>query len=141
MMDPFTLATGIAGLSSLAIELSKLTTNYISTATNASNAIRGLYTELELLQCNLVRLRKFLETEHAIKEFDHTSILVRSCEACEKDLESLRDKLVTNHNKLFRKVLVAAKWPLQEKETRDTQQRLHAYCQAFEAALQIDAWL
>ena len=141
MIDPFTLATGIAGLSSLAIQLVKIIHNYISIATSASAATSDLHDELVLLQSNLDHLQKFLETEVAIKEFDYTSILVRTCEACKKQLESLRDELEPDRRKLFSRVRVAAIWPLREKQTRDAQQSIRAYCQAFAFALQIDAWL
>ena len=151
IMEPLSLAARIAGLSDEVLKLLRVINDYISTAINASATIRDLRTQLELLESNLVHLQEFLRTEVAIKEFDNTSILVRLCEGCKKDLKSLRDRLDPNHDGRNRQDKIdsghsdwfrrAAKWSLQVKETRDAQRSLRAYCQTFEMARQSAAWL
>ena len=93
-MDPFSLATGIAGLAGLVASTVKLVRDYTSSVKNAQLSITTLLTELEALHSNLLNLDGFLHTV-SVKDlvFQQTSVLCCSMSTCEVKLTLLHKKI------------------------------------------------
>ena len=142
MIDPFTLATGLAGLLSLTIELSKIITDYIGAVNNAPKDAQELFTEISTLAQTLERLVKFLRSENEKgNSVDQTSVLCSARNACQDQLQSLFQKLVkiTEGDKLSQS-MQRFKWPYSEKETRQAVESLHRCTQTFHFSLTIEGW-
>jgi hypothetical protein len=138
MMDPLSLAAGIAGLISLAGATLKVTRDCIHEARHGRETAQEFVQELDILHFNLSRLDKFLRSEtEAIGHFDDTSVLVSSTHAC-------RNKLTTLHNKLLegsqarRLSLHTLAWPPKVKEHRDMIIELRAFAHWVQFALTIN---
>lgn len=63
MMDPLTLATDIAGLLGVTIQVSQIASSYIASVKSASKAATELSTALTVLSSALTRLDAFLCTK------------------------------------------------------------------------------
>ncbi|KAI9780621.1 MAG: hypothetical protein M1816_002782, partial [Peltula sp. TS41687] len=137
-MDPFTLASGIAGLVSLTIQVTKITTEFLSSIKEAPHCIRDLRSELTVLTSNLKRLHTFLGSEPAGRAFAYTSVLLLTCDTCRRNLRDLDNKLGNDSENVFRRALDRTRWPLKEKQTKSIVQDLRAYSQTFAFALTVD---
>ncbi|KAI9717311.1 MAG: hypothetical protein M1812_004838 [Candelaria pacifica] len=140
MIDPFTLTTGIVGIISLAIEVTKITAEYASGFQNAPTTITDLQQELTSLTEVLQQLTKFLKSEQLKgSAFHDVSVLCATKDACEKKISELRTKLLKhNTGGSLPKALRRLKWPLDEKESRQAVEDLHRYSQTFQFGLNID---
>ena len=67
-MDPFTLATGLAGLLTLANELTKVCCGYFSGARKAPKTVQGLILKLTCLEKVLLDFRDKVTSEPVIAE-------------------------------------------------------------------------
>ncbi|CCX04765.1 Protein of unknown function [Pyronema omphalodes CBS 100304] len=76
-MDPFTIATGLAGLLSLAIEISGILSGYIGASKSAPKEVHDLLVKVSALQQVLEQLIVFLRSEEARQvSFNKTSVLL-----------------------------------------------------------------
>ncbi|KAI9704411.1 MAG: hypothetical protein M1836_007274 [Candelina mexicana] len=140
MIDPFTLATGLVGIISLTIEVTKITAEYASGFQKAPTAIADLQQELVSLTEVLQRLNKFLESQQLIgSAFHDASVLCATKDACERKTIELHRKL-SKHNTggSLSKTLRRLKWPLDEKENRQAVEDMHRYTETFQFSLNID---
>ena len=137
MTDPFTLATGVAGLISLCLEITILTRQYVHSARNASKDLRELLQELSALDGVLRQLSQFLEND-AIHEasFSRTSALFQTQSACEAKLKDICTRLLQRHDK----PTSAWTWPFTKTEHREAVMAIHRWVQTFQFALTIDGW-
>ena len=67
MREPFSLATGIAGLISLGLEVTKITRQYVQGVGNAAKDVDELLTELSALVAVLRQLAGFLQNDRVAK--------------------------------------------------------------------------
>lgn len=89
-MEPFTISTGVAGFLSLAIEITKLLTQYIAGVDSAPKDAQLLLTELAALCEVLKQLVGFLRAEDLKgKSFDRTSVLCSVVAVCQNQIEGL----------------------------------------------------
>ncbi|KAI9791792.1 MAG: hypothetical protein M1835_000095 [Candelina submexicana] len=140
MIDPFTLATGLVGIISLTIEVTKITTEYTSGFQKAPTAIADLQQELVSLTEVLQQLNKFLESQQLKgSAFHDASVLCATKDACERKIIELHRKL-SKHNAggTLSKTLRRLKWPLDEEENRQAVEDLHRYMETFQFSLNID---
>jgi hypothetical protein len=136
-MEPFTLATGIAGLLSLAIQASQMTQQYCTSAKHATKAALEMVNELKVLESNLSHLRAFLESESGFsKSFEYTSVLYTSTNACRIKIEKLCSRLNTVQRSRFGALV----WPFSEEEYRSAIQDIRGFAQTFQFALTTDGW-
>ena len=139
MGDPFSLATGIAGLISLCLEVTKITRQYVQGVRNAAKDVDEFLKELSALADVLRHLVKFLRSDGAGKtNFDQTSVLLLTHRACEEKLKAIHLKLQKRSNDL--KLIKTLMWPLVKKEHRQTVATIHQWVQTFQFALTIDGW-
>jgi hypothetical protein len=89
MVDPFTLAAGIAGLLKLTIELTKIINEYTGSVKNAPKEAQELFKGLSALGHVLEQLNRFLCSENAKpNSFDHTCVLCFATNTCQDKLQS-----------------------------------------------------
>ncbi|PMD33851.1 hypothetical protein L207DRAFT_147051 [Hyaloscypha variabilis F] len=139
MVDPFSLATGLAGLISLAIGLTKTTCEVIGSVKDSGQTIATLQNELNALQAVVNQLCIFLETANGIGSFTETAALVETHLFCKTRLESVIHKL--QHFKdggKFTRGFRALSWPLSEKETKEIAQDLHRCMQTISLSLTVE---
>jgi hypothetical protein len=91
-MDPFTVSTGVAGFLSLAIEITKILSTYISDVKSAPEDAKTLLAEVTALCSVLEDLVKFLRYDFK-GNFTPTSTLYAAILACQKEIQNLSKKL------------------------------------------------
>lgn len=139
MGDPFTLVTGIAGLLSLGMEVTKITRQYVKGVRNASKDVEEFLDELAALIDVLGRLDDFLKDDKASRFiFDRSSVLFLTYSACEERLNTVRVQLLKRRNKYT--LIKALMWPFVKQEHKETVLALHRWVQTFQLALTVDGW-
>ena len=137
MFDPFSLATGIAGLISLSLEVTKIAQLYNQGVRNSSKDIDGFLQELAALTDVLRQLDAFLKIDEAGKRsFNQTSVLVETYKACRSSLEKTRSALQSRVNEYKR--LKALTWPFFGKEHQQVISTILRCIHTFQFALTID---
>ena len=154
-MDPLTLTTGLAGLFSLAIELTKICHDYYSGAREAPKSVQGFILELTCLKKVLLDLQDKVVLEPNIAEaFDgRCSLIIENLQsqqmiACEQpaalslmdlckiELDTLLKKLQKRSSgSRFRSKLNQLLWPLREEATQKAIESLHRYTSHFDFVL------
>ena len=138
MADPFTYASGIAGLISLGLEVTKITRSYIRSFRKAKKDAEEMLLELRALSDVLCRLAEFLKHSKSWEsEFDRTSALFLSHIACGNKMRRMRAKLLRGRNSRFFKSTV---WPFEKEDHQANITALHRWVQTFHFALTIDGW-
>ena len=141
MIDPFTHITGIAGLISLTIEVTKITTTFANSVKGAAGHVHDILSELVALDHVLQQLDNFLKTEDSLGPFAETCPLILMEQYCTVKVKQLYEKLrhLTVGGKL-RRSLHALEWPYKESESVDIILSLHRCAQTFQLALTVDQW-
>jgi hypothetical protein len=141
-MDPFSLSSSIAGVISLAIEVTKITTEYVSSVKGASKAVEGFRQEFATFTAVLQNFQKFINTQKPGGPFQETSVLITTLTACDEKLRGLRDllhKQSSASNRLSKRTRRLV-WPLRENECQEIVESLHRYAQIFQFSLTKDGW-
>ncbi|KAN0114628.1 Ankyrin repeat-containing domain protein [Hyaloscypha variabilis] len=142
MAEILGVASGIAGLLSLTIEVYSTSAKYISGVKNASSTINEILRELKALKTILTELDKVNEHTESEKVFqDRTSSLLSI-----EDAEEYRDVLTRLQVKLLKQAsqtglslkLRNFAWPFSEEKTRNMVDTLRRHIGIFTQALTID---
>lgn len=143
MAEVLGIASGIAGLISITIEVFGITYKYVNGVHNASHHARRFLKELEDLQTVLLLFQK------AAKEIDQSEIfgdagssllLIRQSIEYIEILEKIRAKLEQQKSgSSFHNAMKALKWPFTEKETLSLAESLHPHLQIYNTALAFDS--
>ncbi|KAF8253364.1 hypothetical protein K440DRAFT_249243 [Wilcoxina mikolae CBS 423.85] len=143
-MVPFTVSTGMAGLLSLTIEITKLLGGYISGVNEAPKQAQELLKEISALDAVLNQLVSFLRIDDAKKNlgnFDQTSVLQSVIAICQRDIQGIYQKLarlwVGDSNNRFQRLMDSAKWPFEQTECRQVIETLRSCVQTFHFSLTI----
>ncbi|GJC84014.1 hypothetical protein ColLi_06852 [Colletotrichum liriopes] len=120
-MDGLSVASGVAGLISLTIELTKATYTFIEGVKNASRDIHDCVQALTSLQSVLLEINRALG--------DAGVTIPLSTAECEKQLRRLKATLES------RSKLRKLAWPFEQKETREMIRILQDHRDDFHAAL------
>ena len=142
MAEALGIASGIAGLISLTIEVFGISYKYINGVRNASSSARQFLSELENLKIILAQVGKMTKETHQEVIFgDDGSCLLSikdSHEYCLM-LRKVRDKLIERQSESsFRTKFRTLTWPFSEKETLAFAESLHRYIGIYTAALAAD---
>jgi hypothetical protein len=141
-MDPVTLSVSVAGLLSLAIQLTQVTQKFVSQVSHAAKESKELLDELKTLGQTLGQLEKFLNDENAKNNsFEKTSVLWGAMRDCENRLKVFEDKL----NKALgggrtSVILHNLKWPFSSKEQLDILLWLRRCREIFQFSLTLEGW-
>ena len=142
MAEVIGVASGVAGLLSLTIEVIGITYKYVIGVRNAPDAVRGLMKELAELKVVLLKLDELSKTESDREVFGENG----SCLLSIKDSSDYVDLLQQIHRKLeerhghdgFRKRIKALAWPFSQEKTLSLIEMLHRHLERYKTALAID---
>ena len=141
MIDPFTLMTGMAGLISLAIEVTKITSDFASSVKGAAGQVHDLLNELVALKDVMQQFDTFLKSQDSLGPFSETCALISTVRYCTVTLKQLYENLrrLTEGGKL-RRGLHALEWPYKESKITEIILSIHRCAQTFQLALTVDLW-
>ncbi|KAI7763013.1 hypothetical protein LZL87_011156 [Fusarium oxysporum] len=138
MAEALGIASGAAGLLSLAIEVTKLSYTYIASVRGAPKSLTSYIGELATLTSVLLQLDDLIQAKRLNSQ--NSQILSKALSDCKQEVEHLRAKLERKVSYGGIKAKVAAlAWPLSESELQDKVNMLHRYNGIFSSALQADS--
>jgi hypothetical protein len=168
MADPLSVASAIAGLISLTVQIAQISHAYTSSAMGARKTVASLVQELLILRNILSDLQTSLIVNPSLAEAfgsDKSAVLglavgsqgdgaeIKSkssntkqplheaslLKSCEADLKDLLEKTQKKADKLRKAVSVTLlTWPLSEADTQKKVSMLHRYQSLFQAAINVD---
>jgi hypothetical protein len=141
-MDPLSIASGVAGLVTLADVVISRTYNTIIACKHASEDSRKLLREVQALAGilqSLFSLESKLGTAALQSHIPAAQIL-----ACQQTLQNIRNKLEKSDPKedgisIFQKVKRTLKWPLSSSDTEKVLTEMERHKSTFDLALSVDA--
>jgi len=148
MADPFTLATGVVSIISLAVQLATVANEFARYTKEALSGPQQLLEELKALSTVLEQLYDFLKTQAPGLNFSKISALHIASNGYEARLKRISQKLqqyskaATDGKALgnISHALHRMKWPLEVKETQEAAKDIHHYAQVFMLALTVEGW-
>ena len=143
MAEVLAIASGIAGLVSLTIEVFGISYEYINGVRDASASARRFLKELEDLQIVLLRVEKSAKEINQEEVFGDAGSCLLSIKKSNEYidlLQKLRDKMKQRHtDSSFRNRMKALTWPFSEKETLALTESLRRHLEIYRTALAIDS--
>lgn len=150
MADPFSIASGIAGFLSLAMEITKILVDYTANVKSAPSDVTKMLEEVDALVEVLEQLKDFLEdnsdtiSETIKNGFQENSALSTALKICKTEIEKLRRVLhkfkVRRTDKAWLDKLQRLKWPFSKEECLEITQRLNRCSQTFTFSMTISNW-
>lgn len=140
-MDGVSLASGIAGLITLALQISGTIHEYTVAAKNKYKDIEELQGELILLSENLSNLRDVLEDEKLKgRSFDPdgNSVLWKAIKDCRRRIERIGDELLPPTGGKVDRALDRIIWPFKQKEVVKMVDNLRRFSAIFQFAVNIE---
>lgn len=138
-MNPFTLSTGVAGLLSLSIEVTKILHNYISRTNSAPQNASELNTEVSALYHVLEVAVEALRSDDANTEgnaFGDQCILRSILTACQGHVATVYKKISKFRSPDKKTELLARiTWPFKKDECQEISRTLHRYAQTLQVLL------
>jgi hypothetical protein len=142
-MDPLSaigLAANVAGLVSLAIEVSGLLADYTVSVKNVSSSMKVLREELTSVQDVLKQLSSFLHNGDAAgQSFQKTSVLCLTLASCAADVHDMAAKLRLSKN-IMARTIEKLHWPFEENEVAKYNDRLRKHVSIFQFSLTMENW-
>ncbi|RDW56944.1 hypothetical protein BP5796_13011 [Coleophoma crateriformis] len=129
MAEILGIASGVAGLISLAMEITRLSYGYISDIRSAHSTQKEYLREMSALTEVLLRIEEAIEglEDQAVAMTPSTNLSKGAIRDCTKELDSLRSELEKPSPSIF--------WPLKELALKKTIQSLHQYRSIFSSFL------
>lgn len=143
MIDPFTLATGVAGLIGVAIQVTQITSQFLGDVGNATSEARDLHSEMVLFTKALEEFNAFLKgPAMEWSSITDGSVLISLVSACESKLKSLNCVLspYALKNSAGKSVMRQLQWPLKKRDTYQKTQDLHRLATAMQFSLERHGW-
>lgn len=143
MAETLGIASGIAGLVSLTVEVFGISCKYINGVRNASCSARRLLKELEALQTVLHRVEQVANDRNKPEAFGDSGPFLLSIEGANEYinlLQNIRGKLQQRQShSAFRNHVKALVWPFSEKETLILIESFHRHLEIYNTALAVDS--
>lgn len=141
-MDGVSVASSIAGLVTLALQVGGTIAIYVSAIKERSKNVKELQDELLLLGEVLSNLRDFLNDEKAKgRSFDSYSVLSKAIRDCRQRIERIGDKLKPpSDGGRFARAIDQLKWPFEQREVMQMVENLRRYSQTFQFAFTIEGF-
>ena len=140
-MDPLSIAAGIAGLITLAGELSRSLVAYGKAVKHEREDLQRLLTELSLLQSLLQRLDSFLRSSGVTGvTFHQTSALEASLAVCKETALDLNERLRKLEAVGLSRAVERLKWPFSAKEVATALDTLRRCASTFQFSLTLEGW-
>ncbi len=143
MAEVLGIASGIAGLLSLTVEVIQISSTYINGVRGSSSTVQRFLKELENLRSVLAKIHDMTKKIDGIQVFGDNG---DSCLLSIQEGKLYLELLVNVRNKLdaratdgsFRKKLKALMWPFSEERTLALIESLHRHLGIYQIALAID---
>lgn len=143
MAEVIGIASGVAGLLSLTIEVVRISSTYINGVRGASSTVQRFLKELESLKGVLAKIDEMTKKMDDIQVFGDDG---HSCLLSVQDGNHYLELLVSIRNKLdarandgsLRRKLKALTWPFSEEKTLALVESLHRHLDIYQTALAID---
>ena len=140
-MDGLSVASGVAGLLSLCIQVSMALNEYYSGVANASKSIQSLQQEFITLEHVMKQLEDFLRSQNLRDNaFDETSVLCSAVGACKYQVNDIFTKLRRPGGGSISRAVKRLEWPFQEKDVLSMVEKLRRYIQTFQFSLTVEGW-
>ena len=143
MAEALGIASGVAGLVSLTIEVFGISYKYINGVRDAPSSARRFLKEIEDLQTVLRRVEHYASNDNQVELFGDTGSCLLSIDKSNEYidlLQKVRDKLQQRQtSSSFRTSLKALTWPFTEKETLALTESLHRHLEIYNTALAVDS--
>jgi Fungal N-terminal domain of STAND proteins len=140
-MDPVSMASGIAGLLTLTIQVASVIAEFTIAVKEGPKNIKELQQELLLLGEILSQLQDFLRSEKVKgRSFDSNSVMQSAISSCKVRIERIGDKLRSSGGGKMSRLVDRLKWPFESKEVAEMVTNLRSYTQAFQFSLTIEGW-
>ena len=143
MAEALGIASGIAGLVSLTIEVFGISYKYIHGVRDASSSARRFLSELEDLQTVLLRVDQVAQRNDQAEVFGDAGSCLFSIQNSNEyvdTLEKIRDKLQQRQtSSSLRAKMMALTWPYSEKVTLALSEFLHRQLEIYNTALAVDS--
>ncbi|KAF2825558.1 ankyrin [Ophiobolus disseminans] len=142
MGDPLSAVGSVAGLISLAIQLSQVSFQYVSSVSGSSKAWSSYIQELSTLTAVLLKLQQ--ASDHiGVQSLSHilptAGLSAGTLRECHDELDRLKSTLSEKLAKRgLRRKLEMLGWPFSESETQKTVMMLHRFSGLFESSLVAD---
>lgn len=141
-MDPLSVASGVAGLLSLTIQVGMAIGKYTSSVKGASKAAQKLEREITAFSSVLKQLCTFLlskDADHLI--FEATSVLLVATDSCKTEFGDLEKKVAKfSKGDKASQMLQKLSWPFTEKEEKETINTIHRWTALYNLSLQTAGW-
>jgi len=138
MAEVIGLASSIAGLLSLTLQVSQLSYEYIANIKGASKSVSSYLKELLALSQILLQLKETLDGETVDKTFlpSPSPLSQFTIGECQHEIERIKERLEKRRDGPgIRSALRVMTWPFEEKETGKLIEVLHRWKGIFEAAI------
>ncbi len=139
-MDPFTAASGIAGLIAVALKTIQMIGEYVVLLNEHRKHAETLQKELQLMAQVLGQLKHLMHEQRRNGVLGRTenefanSVLGKALLDCTKIIEQIQDKLREPVNR-FKKAMAKLQWPFEQKDIKLMVDNLHRYTQLFQLSL------
>lgn len=134
MAEALGFAAAVAGLASLAIQVSQISFQYVSGVRHTSKTVSTYLQELSALTSVILRIQDVVSQPQVQEGFTGNSsgLPTTSLDECSKQMQTLKNKLQrylsdSGARARFRTL----SWPLEEKETRHFIETFHRFCNTF----------
>lgn len=144
MAEAVALAASIAGLTSLAIQLTQISYHYVSDLRDASKAVLSYIRELSALTSVLLRLQEVLEIPDVTNLLSSrpSSLSKQSMDIYMAEITAVKSGLEKRASKTgLSAKLKSLSWPLEEKETKRSVDTLHRIHGLLNSALSADIFV
>jgi hypothetical protein len=143
MAEPVGVAASVAGLVSIAIQLSQISYQYVSSVKGSSKAWSGYIQELSTLTSVLLKFQRACEAAGAqdlAGVISAPGLSPQSIRDCHKELEDLKSALSEKLQKRgLRGRLEMLSWPFSESDTEAKVLMLHRISGLFRSSLAADS--
>ena len=140
MGDPVSVASGVAGLITLAIQVSGTVYSYLNAVKERKEDVLALREELDQLGEALSELAAFLDSSDAkANDFDTNGVLRSAVKGCRDRIERIGERLRPPEGKLM-KLAGRLKWPFEKEVVLSNMQSLKRYRSTFEFAANIQGY-
>ncbi|KAM0264342.1 hypothetical protein ACHAPA_008267, partial [Fusarium lateritium] len=130
MAEALGIASGAAGLLSLAIEVTKLSYSYIDSVRGSPKALISYTHELTTLSSVLLQLEDAVKSKNSSSHLSgrNGDVLINALSECKLEVESIQLKLEQRASRVgFKSKMTALAWPFSETELHDKVTMLHRY--------------
>ena len=141
MAETLGLAAAIAGLASLAIQVSQISFQYVSGVRHTSKTVSNYLQELSALTSVILRLQNAVEQPEVQDALTSGAFAppIASFRECTEQMQILKDKLERYMCEPgIRSKVRALSWPLEDRETRHCVEMFHRYCNTFNMIVSAD---